>query len=145
MTTTQIDVRTTLPAAPSAVFARLAERSSWPEWSGHARAELAEPTDTDGNGVGEVWVMHRGRTRARERVVELTPDRRVAYTLLSGLPLADYRARFDLAPSGTGTDIHWHSEFRARPGTGWIYRFALRRFMQRGLNQLGALAPAHQG
>ena len=143
MATTEIDVRTTLPAPPGVVFARLADRASWPEWSGHGRAELVEPAgtdgDRDGDGVGSVWVMHRGRTRARERVVELTPDRRVAYTLVSGLPLTNYRAGFDLAPGANGTEVHWHSEFHARPGTAWIYRFALRRFLQQGLANLGAL------
>ena len=143
MGTTKIDVRTTLPVPPSVVYRRLADRSSWPEWSGHDRAELVEPATSGGDGVGAVWVMHRGRrTRARELVVELTPERRVAYTLLSGLPLTDYRAGFDLAPHGDGTEVHWHSEFRARTGTGWIYRFALATFMRRGLAKLGALGTA---
>lgn len=137
---TAIDVRTTLSAPPSVVHARLADRSSWPEWSGHDRAELVESAASGADGVGAVWVMHRGRTRARERVVELIPDRRVAYTLVSGLPLADYRAGFDLAPHGDGTEVHWHSEFRARAGTGWIYRFALAKFMQRSLAALGELS-----
>jgi hypothetical protein len=36
---------------------------------------------------------------------------------------------FSGRPDG-GTDIAWGSTFRPhRPGTGWIYRFALQRFI----------------
>jgi hypothetical protein len=34
-------------------------------------------------------------------------------------------------PSGAGTTIQWHSSFRPKiPGTGWLYRLALRRVIR---------------
>ncbi len=74
-----------------------------------------------------------------ERVVELETDHRVGYTLRDGLPLTNYRAGFELAPSGSGTAVHWHSEFTAKPGQGWIYRRALGFFMRRAFTKLGAV------
>jgi hypothetical protein len=37
-------------------------------------------------------------SRAREEIVELIPDRRLSYVLLSGYPFRDYRADVDLEP-----------------------------------------------
>jgi hypothetical protein len=54
------------------------------------------------------------------------------YELLAGLPLRGYRADIDLTPADGGTVIHWRSRFTAKvPGTGWLYRWALGRFIQR--------------
>lgn len=142
MTTTTIDVRAELLASPAQVYRRLADRSTWPAWSGHSRAELAAPSDDDQAGVGTVWVMYRGKKSVTERVVEFEPEHKVTYTLLDGLPLTNYRAGFKLTPCGSGTAVHWHSEFTAKPGTGWLYRLALAFFMRRAFTKLRAVAAA---
>ena len=139
MPTTTIDVRADLPAAPSQVYRRLEDRGSWPEWSGHSRAELTPSSDANTRHVGAVWVMYRGKKSVTERVVELEPDRTVSYTLLEGLPLSNYCAGFELAPSASGTEVHWHSEFTTRLGTGWLYRRGLACFMRRAFRKLGAI------
>jgi uncharacterized protein YndB with AHSA1/START domain len=117
-------------APPATVYGLLVEGSTWPTWSGHDAAELVERGDGDGDGVGAVRMLHRGRTRSRERIVELVPDRRLGYVLLSGLPLRDYRANVDLTAERGGTAIRWSSEFVAKfPGTGGLFRIALTTFM----------------
>ena len=51
------------------------------------------------------------------------------------------RADVDLAPDGSGTEIHWHSEFRPKiPGTGWFYRWFLGGFIARTAAGLAAHA-----
>src|SRR5690606_13150303 len=123
------------------------EGATWPTWSGHDAAELVERGEGDGDGVGAVRVLHRGRTRSRERIVELVPERRLGYVLLSGLPLRDYRANVDLTPERGGTKIRWSSDFSAKvPGTGPLYRWALDRFMATAAASLAArAAQQHQG
>jgi hypothetical protein len=117
-------------APPAVVYGLLVDGADWPTWSGHDAAELIERGEGDGDGVGAVRVLHRGRTRSRERIVELVADRRLGYVLLSGLPLRDYRANIDLTAERGGTAIRWSSDFVAKvPGTGGIFRFALTRFM----------------
>ena len=62
----------------------------------------------------------------REEIVERDPQRRLTYTLLSGLPLRDYRAEIDVTPADDGAAIRWHTTFRPKvPGMGWLYRKAL--------------------
>ena len=128
-------------APPSAVYGLLVDGSTWPTWSGHDKAEIVERGEGDGDGVGAVRVLHRGRTRSREQIVELVPDRRLGYVLLSGLPLRDYRANVDLAPERDGTTIRWTSDFAAKvPGTGPIFRVALTRFMAAAAGGLASRA-----
>jgi uncharacterized protein YndB with AHSA1/START domain len=129
------------PAPPPAVYALLVDGATWPTWSGHDAAELIERGQGDGDGVGAIRVLHRGRTRSREKIVELVTDRRLGYTLLAGLPLRDYRANVDLTPEGDGTAIRWSSSFRSKvPGTGPIFRWALNRFMATATTSLAARA-----
>ncbi len=128
-------------APPAVVYGLLVDGLTWPAWSGHDAAEVIEEGEGDGDGVGAVRVLHRGRTRSTERIVELVPGRRLGYVLLSGLPLRDYRANVDLTPERDGTAIRWWSDFRGKvPGTGWIFRFALTRFMREAAERLAARA-----
>lgn len=141
----EIDERAWSPASPETVYALVADGATWPAWSGIGSFELQRPGDTGGESLNAVRVFRTGRTTSIERLVELVPGRRLSYVLLSGLPLRDYRADVDLAAENGGTAIRWHSTFTAeRPGTGWIYRWALSRFIRkcvRGLAQHAAEAP----
>ena len=62
--------------------------------------------------------------------------------LEAGLPLRDYRAVVTLTPgAGGGTSINWRSTFRAKvPGTGWLYRRQLGKFIGETVEGLAAAA-----
>ncbi|MFE5206942.1 SRPBCC family protein [Streptomyces sp. NPDC056600] len=119
-------------AAPRVVHALLRDGAGWPVWSPLESFTLESPAPGGGEGVGAVRVFRTGRHVSRERIVASEPDRHFAYVLLSGLPLRDYRADVVLTPGADGgTEIRWRSVFRAKvPGTGWIYRWALGRFVK---------------
>ena len=121
----RIDVYARSTAAPQAVWALLADATTWPAWSDFEEAVIERPDADGGQGVGSLRRFKVGRTRSREEIVAFEPPRHVAYLLLSGLPLRDYRGDVELTatPDG-GTDIHWHSEFVPKiPGTGkWVVR-----------------------
>jgi hypothetical protein len=110
---------------------------TWPTWSPITSFELEQPADDEPEGVGAIRIFRtvqplRNVTTSRERLVELVPERRLSYVLLSGLPLRNYRADVDLTPHGTGTTIRWHSTFDpAVPGSGWLYRAILDAFIRR--------------
>lgn len=139
-----IDVTATSAAAPDAVFALLADGATWPAWSPIGSFELERPAPGGDEGVGAIRVFRTGRTTSREEIVELVPDQRLSYILLSGLAIHDYRANVDLSPAaGGGTTIRWQSSFAAKlPGTGRLYRFALGRFIGRCATGLAAAASA---
>jgi uncharacterized protein YndB with AHSA1/START domain len=122
-----VDVRTRTTAEPAAVYAALRDGATWPRWTPLGSFALERPGRDEPEGIGAVRVWRTGRRTLREEIVELVPDRRFSYTLLSGLAIRDYRADVDIEPDGDGgCTIHWHSSFRPTvPGTGWMYRRAL--------------------
>ena len=133
--------KTTADAA--AVYALLADGSTWPEWSPLGSFELVEPGDGIPEGLGAVRLFTTGRMKSRERVVERRPGEVFAYELEAGLPLRDYRAVVTLTPTEGGTSIRWRSTFRAKvPGTGWLYRQKLGSFIGRTVEGLAVAARA---
>ena len=141
-------------ADPQTVYDLLVDGATWPTWSPLESFTLVTPspepppgaTDGRGEGLGAVRVFRTGRTASREEVVAVVPARRFSYALLSGLPLSGYRADVDLTAVDGGTLIHWRSHFTAKvPGTGWIYRWALGRFIQRCVDGLAAHAATLAG
>jgi hypothetical protein len=141
MATHVIDRIATTAGTPPAVYALLADGSTWPEWSPLGAFELIQPGDGAPEGVGAVRLFTTGRIKSRERVVECVPGTSFAYVLEAGLPLRDYRAHVTLTPMEGGTTIRWRSTFRAKvPGTGWLYRRQLGSFIGRAVDGLAAAA-----
>jgi hypothetical protein len=133
----------TTGADPAAVYALLADGATWPQWSPLGSFELLEPGDGSPEGVGALRLFTTGRIKSRERVVECSEGKLFAYVLESGLPLRDYRAEVTLTPHDGGTAITWRSTFRAKiPGTGWLYRSQLDRFIGRTVEGLAATSRA---
>jgi hypothetical protein len=114
-------------ADPTGVFALLKAGHTWPDWSDFTGFELERPGQGEAYGLGAIRVFKTAITTAREEIVELIPDRRLSYILLSGLPFTGYRADVDLAPATDGgTDIVWQSNFIAnQKWLGWFWQ----RFM----------------
>jgi hypothetical protein len=123
------------------VYALLADGSTWPSWSPLGSFELVHGGDGDPEGVGAVRIFRTGRVQSRERVVMAKPNERFCYELISGLAVRDYLATVRLQESGERTVITWRSTFRPKvPGTGWIYRRQLSRFIGLTVNGLAAAA-----
>ncbi|TDE11509.1 SRPBCC family protein [Jiangella asiatica] len=139
----RIDVSTTTTAPAAAVYALLRDGASWPDWSPIGSFELESPGGDGGESVGAVRVFRTGRITSRERIVELVPERRLSYVLLSGLAIKDYRADIDLTEGPGGTTVRWSSSFRAKvPGTGWLYRRTLSDFIRKCVDGVAAKAAA---
>jgi uncharacterized protein YndB with AHSA1/START domain len=142
----RIAAETTTEATPDEVWSLLSDRSTWPSWSPLGSHSGVRPgRDGTPDGLGGIAQFVTGRNCVREEIVEREPPRRLSYTLLSGLPLRDYRAVVELTPAGTGTRIRWSATFfPGRPGTGWIYRLVLTRIFRGMVTGLAAAAPARR-
>jgi hypothetical protein len=141
-----IDRTATTSGDPKAVYALLADGSTWPEWAPIDSFELIEPGDGSPEGLGAIRLFRTGRHASRERVVERKTGHAFAYVLEAGLALRGYKAAMTLSPAaGGGTTINWRSTFRPKvPGTGWVYRRELGRFIGEtvdGLARAAARAP----
>lgn len=137
-----IEVRAESKASAESLFRLLTHAETWPEWSpiGSARVERPGPDGV----LGEIRRFETGRVVSVEEVVEVVPPRRFSYVLRSGLPLLDYRAEVEIVPGPDARTVVWRSRFRPRyPGTGWLYRLMLRRFLQRVVDGLASAAESN--
>ena len=97
---------------------------------GRGRERLDErPGDSSEHGVGAVRRIRYRRTTTLERVVEVEEGRRLAYTVVKGIPVRNYRGlpRPVLTPTAGGTRVRWSA---AWDGTllGRIVHSRLRAF-----------------
>jgi uncharacterized protein YndB with AHSA1/START domain len=116
-------------AAPvEKVFEVLADGAGWSRWAGPMVVKSwweREGTPPPG-GVGAIRALGMKRVGSREEIVAYEPPTHLAYTILSGLPVRDYRADVRLSPDGSGTRIEWSGSFTPKlPGTAGALRLFL--------------------
>ena len=141
--TREIDIRVTTTATPEAVFALLADGSTWPSWTSIESVTLERTGSPTPEGPGAIRVNRRGRVTGRDQILEVVPNRRLSYTALSGLPVRDYVAHVDIEPTPTGSSIRWHASFRPKiPGTGRLLQHGIRRFLNECASGLARYAAA---
>lgn len=119
-------------APPGVVYELLCAGATWPRWSPIGSFRLEREGGEGGESLGAIRVFTTGRVRSREELVGFRPGREFSYSALSGLPIRDHRADVELSERDGGTAITWHEDFlAARPGSGWLLEWFLRRFVQR--------------
>jgi uncharacterized protein YndB with AHSA1/START domain len=116
-------------APPEKVFALVADGAGWSSWAGPFI--FWSGWEQEGNpppgGVGAIRLLGLKRVHTRERIEEYEPPHRLAYSILSGVPIKDYLAVVELTPEDGGTRIIWHGSFEPKvPGTGAALRLFLR-------------------
>ena len=127
----QIDVTERTSADPAAVYALLRAGASWPDWSPIDSFELEREGKDEPEGVGAVRIFRNGRITGHDEILGFTKDRSLRYGHRSELPVRDYRGEVELRPAdGGGTEIRWRVSFLPKvPGTGWVLRRGLTRFI----------------
>jgi len=140
------DVTAHTAAPPAAVYALLADGSSYPKWSPIESFELERPGDSQPEGPGAVRRFQSGRTIGHDEILELVPNRSLKYASRSPLPVRDYIGEVTLADApGGGTTINWHSSFfPKRAGTGPLVEWGIRRFIRKCTRGLAEYAAAHE-
>jgi hypothetical protein len=128
VTTSSYEVVGHADASPERVFEILADGAGWSRWAGPMIVKSwweREGTPAPG-GVGAIRALGMKKVGSREEIVAYEAPTHMAYTILSGLPVRDYRADVRLTPDGTGTRIEWSGTFTPKlPGTGGALRLFL--------------------
>ena len=113
------------------VWQLLSTVDTWPTWSRHKVARLERDGSPTPDGLGAIRELGVNPSKPsqwnREEVVAFDAPNHFGYTLLSGLPLHDYRSdvRLFALPSG-GTRITWESHFATHRLTGWFWVLVVR-------------------
>ena len=114
------------------VWPLLGRASRWREWSVLTRSELERDGAPDPDGVGAVRRFSAYGVGSREEVVAWDPPHHLAYRILSGFPVRNYRSDVTLEPAGTGTRIEWAGSFDPQvPGTGRLIEAVLAQLMRK--------------
>jgi uncharacterized protein YndB with AHSA1/START domain len=126
--TTSYEVVGHSTASPEKVFEVLADGAGWSRWAGPMVVKSwweREGTPAPG-GVGAIRALGTKHMGSREEIVAYDAPRHMAYTILKGLPVRDYRADVRLSPDGNGTRIEWSGSFTPKlPGTAGVLRLFL--------------------
>lgn len=139
MNTLRVEAHGSAAAAPELVWPLIANAASyaeWGAWNGSGDRDLAGKASGD---VGTTRWMRYGNTTTVEQVLEVQPGRRMVYTVLSGVPVHNYRAEVTLTPTENGTDIRWTAEWD-RTLLGRIVHRSLRTFYPQMMARLVAAA-----
>jgi uncharacterized protein YndB with AHSA1/START domain len=103
-------------AAPEAVWELVANADSYHQWGPWSVSGYQNPGD-HADGPGVIRWMRYGRTTTVEKVLEAEKGQRLAYTVVKGIPVRNYRAEVTLTPERQGTHIRWSASWdRTLPG-----------------------------
>jgi uncharacterized protein YndB with AHSA1/START domain len=103
----------TARATPAAVWALVSDATRYPEWGPWRAAAYRRPGDTSPRGPGAVYrLQSSSRYLLRhpvsiEKILAAEDGRFLAYTVIGGIPVRNYRAEVTLTPAGDGTRIRW--------------------------------------
>jgi uncharacterized protein YndB with AHSA1/START domain len=113
----EVSAERTVRAAPEVLWALVSDVTRYPEWGPWRAAEYRRPGDTSPRGPGAVqWLQSSRRYLGRypvsvEKILEVEEGRLLAYTVIGGIPVRNYRAEVTLTPAGDGTHIRWTAQW----------------------------------
>ena len=125
-----------IEAPIATVWSMLADARSYSSWALMSVSQLEREGDETPDGVGAIRNFGSAGVMSREEVVVFEPPTHLAYVLLAGLPIRDYRADVRLTELGPSScRIAWDGEFDASAPVGFVMRrflgFVLGDFVRR--------------
>ncbi len=136
-----VEAEGTTSAGPEVVWAMLADVTQYAVWGPWDDCGYEQPGKTSPHGVGAVRRLRYGWTTTIEEILEIDEGRRLAYTVIRGIPVKDYRGEVTLTPSADGTHIRWTADWRATV-PGRAVRLVLRNVFPKVVAGLVAAADA---
>jgi uncharacterized protein YndB with AHSA1/START domain/iron-sulfur cluster repair protein YtfE (RIC family) len=137
-------------AAPDAVWELICDASRYPQWGPWSAGGYQRYGDASPHGAGAVrWLRSASRYGLRhmtsvEKILEVHEGRRLAYTVIGGIPVRNYRAEITLTPAGTGTLIRWVATWDTTMAGCLVWR-GLRTFYPRMIDDLVTAAEERAG
>lgn len=125
----RVEAEQTAKARPAIVWAIISDATQYPlfgPWSsvGYRNSDGDPPP----GAVGSVyWLKSSRRTYLRyatsvEKILEVDEGRSLAYTVISGIPVRNYRADITLTPVSDGTHIRWAASWDVTPAGRVVHR-----------------------
>ena len=113
MGTLHVEAEQSAQAAPGIIWALISDVTTYPRWGPWSEAAYQRPGDTSPRGTGAVYRLRSSRRYGLrrpvsvEKILDAEDERLLAYTVIGGIPVRNYRAEITLAPAAGGTRIRW--------------------------------------
>lgn len=116
-----------IDAPVDVVWDVLTDHAGYASWTPLPTSRLVTPGGIERNGVGAVRFLGLGPIGTTERVLVAEPNEHLAYTVVGGLPVKDYRADARLTDAGGATELVYEGSFApVLPGTGRVLSVLVR-------------------
>jgi hypothetical protein len=145
-----VEAEQTARTTPEVLWTLIADAARYAEWGPWSAAAYQQPGDTSPHGPGAVyWLRSSRRAYLRyvtsvEKIVAAEEPRMLAYTVIGGIPVRNYRAEITLTPAADGTRVHWAATWDATLLGRLVYR-GLRTFYPQVVADLVAAAEKQAG
>ncbi len=108
MSQLSVEAEGTTRAGPEVVWSLVANANTFPQWGPWNDGGYRPPSAGPSQEGSVQWFRYGRRTTSVEQILEVDEPRRVAYTVVEGLPVKHYRAEVTLTPTSSGgTSIRW--------------------------------------
>lgn len=144
----ELSAERTAHATAATVWALVSDATRYPEWGPWRAAKYQRPGDDSPRGPGAVqWLQSSRRYLGRypvsiETILEVDEGRQLAYTIVGGIPLRNYRADVTLTPTSGGTHIRWAASADSTPRGRLVWR-GLRTLYPQIVEALATAAEHH--
>jgi uncharacterized protein YndB with AHSA1/START domain len=112
-----VEAEATTKASPETVWALVSDATKYPSWGPWIDGHYKKAGEEAARGVGAVQVLrseqrYMGRhITSVERILEVEEDRHLAYLVIRGMPVRNYRGEVTLTPAEDGTHIRWTADW----------------------------------
>ena len=140
-----VEAEQTTRATPEIVWALVSDAMTYPRWGPWREAGYQSRGDTSPRGPGAVyWLRSSRRYGLRypvsvEKILDAEQGRHLAYAVIDGIPVRNYRADITLEPAPGGTRIRWAASWD-RTLAGRLVHRSLRKVYPRIVADLAAAA-----
>jgi uncharacterized protein YndB with AHSA1/START domain len=133
-----IHVTRTIPAAPEAVFDRLADHANYERFRPIHASRLLREGDPAPNGVGAVREIKVRPLRFEEEITAYERPTQLDYLIVKlNVPFEHHSGSIRLTPDGDGTHVDWRSSYTVpTPIVGGLQEMVWQPILARGFRRV---------
>jgi uncharacterized protein YndB with AHSA1/START domain len=133
-----IHVTRTIPAAPEAVFDRLADHANYDRFRPIHASRLLREGDLQPNGIGALREIKVWPLTFEEEITAYERPTRLDYLIVKlNVPFEHHGGTIRLSPNGDGTHVDWRSSYTVpTPLVGGIQELVWQPVLARGFRRV---------
>jgi uncharacterized protein YndB with AHSA1/START domain len=125
------------------VWALVSDANTYAQWGPWSDGGYEPPSEGPSQPGSVQWFRFGRRTKSIEKILDVEAPTRIAYTVVRGIPVKNYRAEVTLAPNDlSGTSIRWTATWD-KTLMGRLVRRKLQSVYEQVMQELIATTDGH--